>query len=65
MHLYKEHKRYLKLQEINQKSCKHDFKTNVSLLIEDDGRKFWTTYDESVIHCKKCHFTTYEKYRNR
>ncbi len=65
MHLYMEHKEYLKLQEINQKSCKHDFKTDVSHLIEVNGRKFWTKYDENVIHCKKCHFTTYEKYRNQ
>jgi hypothetical protein len=41
IYLYKEHKEYLKYQEPNQKKCKHDFKNSVSVLIEDEGRKFW------------------------
>jgi predicted transcriptional regulator len=67
MELYMEHKEYLKLQEDYQRTCEHRYIEKVSrLIIEDDGRKFWTRYYEkggkTIVHCVFCHHTTYKKF---
>jgi hypothetical protein len=66
MFAYDKHREYLRMQDAYQKNCKHTYVEQVSrLLIDDDGRKFWSKFYEkgakTVVHCVNCHHTTHKK----
>jgi hypothetical protein len=64
---YDYHKEYLKMNQSYQKNCKHVYVSQVFDFLEIEGRKTWMKYckqenGRTIVHCIKCHHTTYEKY---
>jgi hypothetical protein len=57
---YIDHLEYIRLRIAEEKRCNHYYKKNLPRLIEENGKKIWTTWYD-VKHCTRCHHTIYPK----